>query len=252
MLSDVVELRRRASAVVREEYDRYAASDVLITRKGDDSPLTTADTRAHAVLHAGLVALTPDVPVISEEGAIPSHEERRDWRRFWLVDPLDGTKEFINRNGQFTVNVALIEDGMPVLGVVDVPVQRVTYYASVDEGAWRQREGEAPERIHSRPPTPGEALTVVTSRSHGGKDAEELLPGWTVGEEVPTGSSLKFCVVAEGRAHAYPRLGPTMEWDVAAGDCVFRCSGEGGLRASPITYNKPDLRNGSFVVGVEG
>lgn len=247
MLHDVIALCREASADIREE---YASDGGEVLQKSDNSPLTTADTRSHAILAAGLAALAPDIPVISEEGVVPEHAARASWTRFWLVDPLDGTKEFIHRNGQFTVNVALIENGIPTLGVVDVPVEHVTYYASLEAGAWRQREGEAPERLASQAPEPGTPLVIVTSRSHGGRDAETLLPGWTVADELSTGSSLKFCVVAEGRAHVYPRLGPTMEWDVAAGDCVFRGSGEDGLRPSPLQYNRPDLKNGSFVIGV--
>ena len=166
------------------------------------------------------------------------------------MDPLDGTKEFIKRRAEFTVNVALIENGEPVLGVVGAPALDLVYWAVKGGGAWREDKGAAAERINSDAPAPGVPLTVVESLSHPSQELEEYLKTIPVGRRVKAGSSLKFCLVAEGKADVYPRLGPTMEWDVAAGDCVYRQSGRDGERPSPLTYNKPDLRNPSFVIGL--
>ena len=166
------------------------------------------------------------------------------------MDPLDGTKEFIKRRAEFTVNVALIEEGEPVLGVVLAPALELLYWAVKGGGAWREERSGPPQRIYSTAPAPGTPLTVVESLSHPSAELEEYLKTIPVGRRVKAGSSLKFCWVAEGKADLYPRLGPTMEWDVAAGDCVFRQSGRDGERPSPLTYNKPDLRNPSFVIGL--
>jgi len=199
---------------------------------------------------SGLREIYSDTPVISEEAEAASADDRRSWRRFWLVDPLDGTKEFLKRSAEFTVNVALIEDGEPVLGVVLAPALDLLYWAVKGDGAWREEKGKPAERIYSTPAAPGTPLTVVESLSHPSPELEEYLKTISVARRVKAGSSLKFCWVAEGRADIYPRLGPTMEWDVAAGDCVYRQSGRNGERSSPLTYNKPDLRNPSFVIGL--
>jgi 3'(2'), 5'-bisphosphate nucleotidase len=188
--------------------------------------------------------------VVSEEDVMTSFEDRRGWRKFWLVDPLDGTKEFIKRRAEFTVNVGLIEDGEPVFGVVLAPALDLLYWAAKGEGAWRQEKDGAPERIFSTTPAPGAPLTIVESLSHPSAELEEYLKTIPVARRVKAGSSLKFCWVAEGRADVYPRLGPTMEWDVAAGDCIYRQSGREVERPSPLTYNKPDLRNPSFIIGL--
>ncbi|HEX2218354.1 MAG TPA: 3'(2'),5'-bisphosphate nucleotidase CysQ [Gemmatimonadales bacterium] len=244
----VVDLVREAGRATMTYYDAPASADVR--EKDDRSPVTLADEVAHGILVDGLRRIDPDTPVISEEAAAADFEARRGWRRFWLVDPLDGTKEFIKRRAEFTVNVALIEDGEPVLGVVEAPALDLLYWAVKGEGAWREEKGAPAERIYSTVPTPGEPLTVVESLSHPSHELEEYLKTIPVAKRVKAGSSLKFCWVAEGRADIYPRLGPTMEWDVAAGDCVYRQSGRDGERPSPLTYNKPDLRNPSFVIGL--
>ncbi len=228
----------------------YDAPATDVREKDDKSPVTAADEAAHGILVEGLQRLDPSTPVISEESAAESYEARRGWRRFWLVDPLDGTKEFIKRRAEFTVNVALVEDGEPVFGVVLAPALDLLYWAQKGEGAWRENKGGAPERIYSAAPAPGTPLTVVESLSHPSPELEEYLQTIPVARRVKAGSSLKFCWVADGRADIYPRLGPTMEWDVAAGDCFYRQSGRDGERSSPLTYNKPDLRNPSFVIGL--
>jgi 3'(2'), 5'-bisphosphate nucleotidase len=246
--SDVVALVREAGRATMTYYDAPASVDVR--EKDDKSPVTLADEVAHGILVEGLRRLDPSTPVVSEEAAADDFQTRRTWQRFWLVDPLDGTKEFIKRRAEFTVNVALIEDGEPVLGVVEAPALDLVYWAVKGGGAWREQNGGEPERIYSTPPAPGAPLTVVESLSHPSPELEDYLKTIPVAKRVKAGSSLKFCWVAEGKADIYPRLGPTMEWDVAAGDCVYRQSGRGGERPSPLTYNKPDLRNPSFVIGL--
>jgi 3'(2'), 5'-bisphosphate nucleotidase len=243
----VTELAREAGRATMPYYAGDLAQDVR--QKDDRSPVTLADEVAHELLVKGLGEIEPDTPVISEEDTLAPYEARRDWHRFWLVDPLDGTKEFIKRRAEFTVNVALIEDGEPVLGVVLAPAMDLLYWAVKGEGAWREN-GTGAERIYSSPPAPGAALTVVESLSHPSAELEAYLKTIPVARRVKAGSSLKFCWVAEGRADIYPHLGPTMEWDVAAGDCIYRQSGREGERTSPLTYNKPDLRNPSFIIGV--
>ena len=222
-----------------------------VEAKSDNSPVTLADKAAHAKIAAALTAWDPAIPIISEEGEIPGPEGRAGWRRFWLVDPLDGTKEFIQQNGEFTVNIALIEDGVPVLGVIYAPALDLLYYAGQGLGAWKREKGGSPVRIYSTPPLPQHALRVAESRSHPSKELEDYLKTILVAERVPAGSSLKFCWVAEGKADIYPRLGPTMEWDVAAGDCIFRNSGEKKPRASSLVYNQPALKNPGFVIGLD-
>ncbi|HEX3236567.1 MAG TPA: 3'(2'),5'-bisphosphate nucleotidase CysQ [Gemmatimonadales bacterium] len=246
--SAIAGLAREAGRATMVYYD--GTSDAGVREKADRSPVTLADEVAHGIILEGLGRLDPETPVVSEESAAASSEVRRGWRRFWLVDPLDGTKEFIKRRAEFTVNIALIENGEPVLGVVLAPALDLLYWAVKGGGAWRETGAAPAERIHSSAAAPGTPLTVVESLSHPSPELEEYLKTVPVARRVKAGSSLKFCWVAEGRADIYPRLGPTMEWDVAAGDCVYRQSAMQGERASPLTYNKPDLRNPSFVIGL--
>jgi len=234
----------------RATLEHYHAG-VAVEQKGDRGPVTAADRAAHAIILRALTAWDPSVPVISEEGDIPGPDVRAGWHRFWLVDPLDGTKEFIQRNGEFTVNIALIEAGVPVLGVIYAPALDLLYYAGQGLGAWKREGGGAPARIVSRPPLPQHGLRVAESRSHPSRELEAYLKTIPVAERVPAGSSLKFCWVAEGKADIYPRLGPTMEWDVAAGDCIFRNSGARVPRRSALVYNQPELRNEGFVIGLD-
>jgi 3'(2'), 5'-bisphosphate nucleotidase len=244
----VISLAREAGQATMTFYD--ATADAGVREKDDRSPVTLADEVAHRILTDGLRRLDPGTPVVSEEAEAASFETRRGWRRFWLVDPLDGTKEFIKRRAEFTVNVALIDNGEPVFGIVLAPALDVLYWAVKGGGAWREERSESAQRIYSTTPAPGTPLTVVESLSHPSPELEQYLQTIPVARRVKAGSSLKFCWVAEGRADVYPRLGPTMEWDVAAGDCVYRQSGRNGERPSPLTYNKPDLRNSSFVIGL--
>jgi 3'(2'), 5'-bisphosphate nucleotidase len=220
-----------------------------VDRKDDGSPLTAADRAAHECIQRELMQWTPDVPVISEEGDLTPFDERQRWTRFWLVDPLDGTKEFLARNGEFTVNVALIDNGEPVLGVVAAPALDTTYVAGRELGAWRRVGAGTTTRIVGRSPSP-HVTRIVESRSHSSADLEGFIAMLGPVERIKVGSSLKFCRIAEGSADMYPRFGRTMEWDVAAGDCVFRNSGpDGEPRESPLVYNQPDLSTPRFVIG---
>jgi 3'(2'), 5'-bisphosphate nucleotidase len=245
-LPGLLALTRDAGRAILAHY----RDGIAATSKTDRSPVTAADTAAHETIVRGLAELDPMTPVVSEEGRAPDYEARRRWPRFWLVDPLDGTKEFIQRNGEFTVNIALIEAGRPTIGVVLAPAQDLLYHAAEGHGAWRQAGSQPAERVFARDRSGDEALTVVESRSHPSPELEDLLRTLRVARRIVLGSSLKFCWLADGRADVYPRLGPTMEWDVAAGDCIYRNSGRTEPRPSPLTYNKPDLRNPSFVIGL--
>lgn len=215
--------------------------------KADGSPVTLADEAAEAVILPALRALTPEIPVVSEEEAAQGLAPTSVGARFWLVDPLDGTKEFLSGNGEFTVNIALIEDGRPVLGVVVAPALGETYAGADGEAFLTDSAGE--RRIQCRRP-PAEGETVVGSRSHGDAAAmEAFLKGRRVAAFRAAGSSLKLCLIARGEADLYPRLGTTMEWDIAAGHAVLAAAGGGvaTLDGAPFTYGKPDFRNPHFV-----
>jgi 3'(2'), 5'-bisphosphate nucleotidase len=229
----------------------YRQQSTAVSFKADQSPLTEADLEADRLILKGLQDLDNSIPCISEERGVPEFAERKSWKRFWLVDPLDGTKEFLKGTGDFTVNIALIENNEPVLGVVYAPVTATAYYAEKGKGSWKQVYGGKPERIYSRVMPSNEGLIVAESRSHPSKELEAILKNIKVLKRIQVGSSLKFCLVAEGAADIYPRLGTTMEWDTAAGDCVYRNSGKEGPRPSPLVYNKPSLKNGNFIIGGE-
>jgi 3'(2'), 5'-bisphosphate nucleotidase len=238
-------IARRAGEAILAHYRAEQPAEL----KADRSPITAADRAAHTVITEALAAWTPEVPVVSEEGALPDAQVRQAWRRFWLVDPLDGTKEFIQRNGEFTVNIALISDGEPVLGVVFAPALDLLYLAGRGLGAWKRQNRGPAQRLLSHPLPPGTPLVVAESRSHPSAELEQYLTTVPVKSRVRAGSSLKFCWIAEGKADIYPRFGRTMEWDVAAGDCVFRESGDGRPRTSPLRYNTPGLDNTGFIIG---
>ena len=250
MTRETLDALRAIARTAGDEIMAFYGTALLVAEKHDHSPLTEADTAAHTVIVAALRARTPGVPIVSEEGELPPYEERRGWTRYWMVDPLDGTKEFLHRNGEFTVNIALLEEGQPVLGVVHAPAIGVTYAAGRGLGSWKYTEDGAPARL-TGPAAPGpEGVVVVESRSHPSRELEDYLKTIKVARRVQAGSSLKFGVVAEGAAHVYPRFGPTHDWDVAAGDCVWRNASAHGERPSPIVYNTPDLLNPGFVIGV--
>ncbi|WP_428945041.1 3'(2'),5'-bisphosphate nucleotidase CysQ [Pantoea sp. FN060301] len=219
MLDKICQLAREAGDAIMEIYEAGAPLD--IAQKSDDSPVTAADIAAHKVILQGLTQLSPDIPVLSEEDP-PTWEVRQHWQSYWLVDPLDGTKEFIKRNGEFTVNIALIEMGKPVLGVVYAPVLGVMYSAAEGK-AWKE-EGGHREQIQVREARPP---LVVISRSHATNDEElkEYLNQMGEHQTTAIGSSLKFCLVAEGKAQLYPRFGPTNIWDTGAGHAVAIAAG---------------------------
>ncbi len=216
--------------------------------KQDESPLTAADQGAHEVIVQALARLTPDIPVLSEESDAETMQARLGWSRYWLVDPLDGTKEFVSRNGEFTVNIALIDHGRPVWGLVYAPVLDRLWYGGKGIGAWRVADGKH-EAIQTRPHGDGEAWRVVGSRNHLSQETLDYLAPFGEIELVSMGSSLKFCIIAEGGAELYPRLAPTCEWDTAAAQAVLE--GAGGsvtqLDGSALAYNKPDILNPWFV-----
>ncbi len=247
LLPQVVTLAHRAGEAIMVV---YRSGEAGTTSKADDSPLTLADLASHRIIVAGLKTLTPDVPVLSEEAADTPYGERKLWTCYWLVDPLDGTKEFIKRNGEFTVNIALIENGVPVMGVVYAPALDVCYYAARGAGAIVQRGKSVARPIIVQPHVAGTTIKVVASRSHNDARTEALLDWIGDYESISMGSSLKFCLVAEGEAHFYPRLGPTMEWDTAAAHAVVNEAGGTvcDLAGQELRYNKADLRNPKFFV----
>lgn len=267
LLEAVRRLAREAGdAIVAVERAHRAgdAGALGLRAKGDASPVTEADIAAHRIITAGLRRLTPDVPVLSEEASEVPWEVRASWRRFWLVDPLDGTREFLAGNGEYTVNIALVEGDTPLLGVVLAPASGRGYSGIARVGAWRSAAAGAPAlpiRVAGRAaPTAaadgaGHPLRVVGSRSHRGDSLDALLTRVGPHEFVPMGSSLKFCVLAEGGADVYPRLGPTSEWDTAAGHAVLLGAGGRVLRldGSPLRYNrKAGLLNPDFVACGDG
>jgi len=253
-------------------------SEFAVEYKTDRSPLTLADRRSHEVIVEHLNDF--NIPILSEEGKGTAYEQRKNWNQLWVVDPLDGTKEFIKRNGEFTVNIALIEKNKPVLGVIFVPDKETLYFAAAGLGAYKletepllefldpkhntKKEDELVEKIIAHAarlpaqPSPSPIFTIVGSRSHSTPElqayVEEKRREYKDVDFIAAGSSLKFCVVAEGRADIYPRLGPTMEWDTAAGQAIAENAGGKVLRydtQEPLTYNKEDLYNPWFIVSRE-
>ena len=248
-IQPVCEIARAAGAEILSIYE----SDFGFETKGDGSPLTLADQNAHTLIEARLKVLTPDIPVLSEESIDEVGDLRLNWPRYWLVDPLDGTREFIKRNGEFTVNIALIDKGRSCMGVVYAPVPGSLYFAISGQGAYKQIAGSAPERIYTRALDP-ERLEVVASRSHLSDEVKQFVASL---EEysgsvtlISMGSSLKLCLVAEGRADVYPRLGLTSEWDTAAAQCVVEAAGGKVIdcQARDLRYGKENILNPWFIV----
>jgi 3'(2'), 5'-bisphosphate nucleotidase len=241
LLSDLVATADAAGEVIMK---LYGSAD--IRAKSDASPVTEADEAAEALILARLAELAPEIPVVAEEKTAKGDTPEHVGRQFWLVDPLDGTKEFISGNGEFTVNIALIRDGVPSLGVVGVPAKGLLY-ATDGERAWRRRDGVTDE-IRARH-APDEGLYAAVSRSHLTAETETYLAKFRIAGQDSGGSSLKFCLVAEGSADIYPRFGRTMEWDTAAGHAVVRAAG-GSVRnveGAELVYGKPGFENPSFI-----
>jgi 3'(2'), 5'-bisphosphate nucleotidase len=244
LLLEVTALAREAGRAILEVY----ASSFSVQEKEDRSPLTEADLRSEKLILAGLKRIAPEIPVLSEESGQVPFATRRNWSRLWVVDPLDGTREFVQRNGEFTVNIALVDDHRPVLGIVHAPVLERDYYACDGIGAFRsdaQAAGQ-PIRVARRGAGP---LRVVGSRSHRGNSLDAFLARVGPHEFVEVGSSMKLCLVAEGNADVYPRMGPTCEWDTAAGQCVLEQAGGQVLTldGQPLAYNRADTLNPNFV-----
>lgn len=242
-LDEVVSITRAAGALIMAVY----ATDFAVRGKEDASPVTEADERAEAMILDALVRLSPDIPIVAEE-MVAAGKVPQVGSRFWLVDPLDGTKEFISRNGEFTVNIALVQDGEPVLGVVFAPALERMFAGVVGRGAWvEDPSGRREIRVRA---VPEDGLTVVASRSHGDAAAlDTFLAGRRVASLVNAGSSLKLCLIAAGEADLYPRLGRTMEWDIAAGHAVLRAAGGGVtcIDGGALRYGKTGFDNPHFV-----
>ncbi len=246
LLPELLQLAKNAGNAIMQVYNQ-PASFTQVTLKSDQSPLTQADQAAHEIIAAGLALLTPGIPVMSEEGKLIPYEERRAWKYYWCVDPLDGTKEFISRNGEFTVNIALMANNKPTAGIIYAPVPDELYYTDGQNGAYKQTNNQAPVKLQVTGKTNN--LVVVKSRSHNAPEEITFLEQFPVANEVRIGSALKFCLIAEGVAQLYYRHGPTMEWDTAAGQAILAQAG-GQLtqpNGKPFPYNKPNLVNGSFL-----
>ena len=251
MESDGAALAASLRAIAHRAGDEILAvyaSDFAVRDKSDASPVTEADTRAERVIVDGLAECAPGIAVVAEESVAAGHVPDVGARPFFLVDPLDGTREFIGRNGEFTVNIALVEDGAPTVAVVHLPALGETCWTAGDGTAWRARGGEAAERIVCR--RPGRRLVAIASRSHRSPETDAYLRRFDVADTVSAGSSLKFCRIAEGAADLYPRLGRTMEWDVAAGHAIVAAAGGSveTLDGRPLGYGKPGFANPHFVV----
>ncbi|MCB0611790.1 MAG: 3'(2'),5'-bisphosphate nucleotidase CysQ [Lewinellaceae bacterium] len=247
LAKEVIQIARQAGSAIMAIYGR---DDFGVELKKDESPLTLADKAANDIICAALEKLPVQYPIVSEENKAIPYEERRSFEYNWLVDPLDGTKEFIKRNGEFTVNIALIHNGAPVLGVVYVPCFNETYWAVKGNGAYWESNGETQAIRAATFGLSDPGLHVVCSRSHLNDETQAFINQLQSPELVAKGSSLKFLIVARGEAHVYPRLGPTMEWDTAAAQAVLE--GAGGKvideeTKEPLRYNKENLRNPYFI-----
>jgi 3'(2'), 5'-bisphosphate nucleotidase len=262
LINNYLELALEASIEAGKKILEVYDTSFSVELKDDRSPLTQADRESHRIISDYLSAT--GLPVLSEEGKSIPYDERRNWSRFWLVDPLDGTKEFVKRNGEFTVNIALIENQQPVMGIIYSPVLRLLYFASRELGSFK-KEGVSPtypghEALISgsrklSADTRPETFTVVASRSHFSPETETFVNALKEDHPdlafVSSGSSLKLCLVAEGRANVYPRLAPTMEWDTGAGQAIVECAGGKVVEfdtREPLKYNKQDLLNPWFIV----
>ena len=252
LIQQLAVIARQAGEAILNIYDQ---PDLEVNIKQDSTPVTKADLKANAVIEKGLTALTVQYPILSEESPPPPFVERQRWHRYWLVDPLDGTQEFINRNGQFSVNIALIEEGYPLFGMVHIPVTNTSYWGGKSMGAFRQQNDQTPVTIYPRAFNPAKEVIVLGSRSYGTQRAQRYLKQlrnfYPNLEPRKVGSALKSCLIAEGLADIYPRLGPTSEWDTGAVQGVVE--GAGGLFLNPegdrFAYNrKESLLNSDFLV----
>lgn len=246
MIEELIKLAVAAGEEILKVYNDPLQS-AQVDYKADDSPLTKADMASNEVIIKGLESMAGDFPILSEEEKHQAYSIRKNWHTFWLVDPLDGTKEFINRNGEFTVNIALIKDKNPVLAVIYVPVKNIVYWGD-ENGAYKIVDGQQ-SKIQVNNTSDGRI--AVRSKSHASEEEEEVLAKYDVVNSISVGSSLKFCMVAEGKADVYYRHGPTMEWDTGAGQAILQAAGgkvyAGANEDKLFRYNKENLLNGSFL-----
>lgn len=243
MLPDVIRIADEASAKVLQIYQ----SDFKVSYKDDQSPITAADVASHEIIAKGLHKLSPDIPILSEEAAQAPWAERKHWQRFWLVDPIDGTKEFTQRTGEFTVNIALIENGEPVMGVVTAPDLNEAFWGIKGQGASkRDHSGRIHEICVAQPQA---SKRVVASKNHLNAETRAFIATLGAHKTVQAGSSLKFCRIAEGRADIYPRMAPTSEWDTAAAHAVLLAAGGhvSTVNGEPLRYGKENVLNPYFI-----
>jgi len=246
----MTELRAIAKEAGEKILEIYGDKDFKVDHKLDSSPLTQADTLANEIICAGLIRITPDIPIISEENKLVEYTVRKAYQRFWLVDPLDGTKEFVNRNGEFTVNIALIEAKRAVQSVVYVPVLDEMYYATKGTGAFMLKNGISTKLSCCPYHNEERYLQIICSRSHLNEETSAFVANYPDHQKIAKGSSLKFLILAAGNAHIYPRLAPTMEWDTAAAQIILEEAGGSVIdweTKRPLEYNKTSLRNPHFV-----
>ena len=247
LLEKVKSIAKKAGEKILDIYDNEDFSKT-IDFKADDSPLTIADKASHIIIEEELEKLNLGYPLLSEEGEIPSYETRKPWNTYWCIDPLDGTKEFIKRNGQFTVNIALIENGAPIMGVVYTPVTDTMYFGDIEKGAFKTENNKTSSiKVNEKSAN----RIAVRSKSHAAPEEDEVLNRYNVTDQISVGSSLKFCMIADGNADIYYRHGPTMEWDTAAGQAVLEAAGgriyHDNKEERLFRYNKENLLNGSFL-----
>ena len=250
LLDPVIQIAYQAGKVIMEVYD----AGFSVEKKSDQTPVTEADMAANKVIETSLKELTPHLPILTEEAKPTPYSERKKWARYWLIDPLDGTREFIKRNGEFTVNIALIDGDESVMGVVYAPVLGVIYYAAKGQGAFKQDSTNEPQAIHVNDNCTGKTV-VACGRSHPTEQVINFLGNLGEHEILRVGSALKSCMVAEGKADLYPRLGPTSEWDTAAAQCVVEEAGGAitDTKMQRLRYNtKDDLLNPDFFVAGDG
>jgi 3'(2'), 5'-bisphosphate nucleotidase len=249
LIEPILELASRAGEAILSIYmDDDRMGEVML--KQDQSPLTAADRTSNELLVNGLRELTPDIPVLSEESAVQPYEIRKGWEYFWCVDPLDGTKEFLQKNGEFCICIALIHDRRPILGIIHIPVSGSSYYGSMATGAWKITKDQAPVRLYAD--NRATDWIAVSSRSHRSPEETKMAGSLPITRHIFAGSALKFCLIAEGSAHFYLRQGSTMEWDTAAGQVLVEISGGKlcTLSGQPLLYNKESLVNESFMCGI--
>ena len=251
MTDDVVEkiilIAKDAGNSIMDVY----GTDFEVQLKDDQSPVTKADKNAHVLIENGLKKIDESIPILSEEGKNIQYDDRKEWRRFWLVDPLDGTKDFIKKNDEFTVNIALIEGQSPVFGVVYAPATKLLYWGGEICGTWKQESNSPAQKINVNTEFHG-TIMIASSRSHPSPKMKDFLLQFEKYELTPMGSSLKICLVSDGTVHIYPRLGPTMEWDTAASHAILKYAGGEMMQAGKnktLKYNKKDLLNPEFIAG---